>query len=243
MDDQHAAVTVSEAIGRNVSTLRRAVGLTQEELATAMTEVGFGWLRQTVTEVEAGRRSIAIEEVAALAALFDLDPFHVLLSPGSQVPNPYGSVQVGGATLSIHQWQALWAPRSQFEPPKGPKRAAIDALVGHVERPWARLWRKRGGHPGLPFREARERALTKRVRVPGPIFVSDEPVEFMTSAPPWSVELRIRLEPGVPYVPRDEVELEHISRVLEAPGLARRITRQEAYRLRRKKKGAKDGIR
>jgi len=58
----------------------------------------------------------------------------------------------------------------------------------------------------------------------------------MTSAPPWSVELRIRLEPGVPYVPRDEVELEHISRVLEAPGLARRITRQEAYRLRRKKK-------
>jgi hypothetical protein len=115
---------------------------------------------------------------------------------------------------------------------------AIDALVGDIDRPWARLWRRRGGPAPSAFAQARDEVLAERGRLPGPIFVvTGDRVERGTAVPPWGERVVVELLPGDPYLPRDDRELELLEN-LEADGLVRRISRQQAYRLRHPK-GAK----
>lgn len=69
------------AFGKNVRILRQALGLTQEELAKAMTEAGTPMRQTTVAKLERGARPTSITEASALAtvlsvsiyALFALD--------------------------------------------------------------------------------------------------------------------------------------------------------------------------
>ena len=54
---------------------RIAIGWSQQKLAAAMTDEGFGWYQSTVNRVETGGRELTWYEVVALAQLlgFDLD--------------------------------------------------------------------------------------------------------------------------------------------------------------------------
>jgi transcriptional regulator with XRE-family HTH domain len=56
-----------EAVARNVTAARARRRLSQEQLAKAMQELGFAWVRQTVTEAERNRRRITVEELLGLA--------------------------------------------------------------------------------------------------------------------------------------------------------------------------------
>jgi transcriptional regulator with XRE-family HTH domain len=235
-------LTVSEVLGKNIRSLREATGLTQAELGEAMVSLGFPWQsRQTVAEVEAGRRPPSLEELVALAAYFDM-PVNTLFT-GAGTALPYRSVRVGDAIVEAGTWAQITYGRSDREPPNENIAPAIDALVGRLDRPWSRLWRERGGHPAMAFMDAwRERQAGRR-RWPGPIYVvtkEDEgPVAFGAVVGPWGASAPIRLEPGVPFVARNENEARALAD-RERQGFVRRVSRQQAYKMR--KKGAQDGV-
>jgi transcriptional regulator with XRE-family HTH domain len=59
---------LSEIVTLNVRAYRAMRGLTQEDLANRLAALGHGWVRATVSEVERNGRTIAIDELAGLAA-------------------------------------------------------------------------------------------------------------------------------------------------------------------------------
>jgi transcriptional regulator with XRE-family HTH domain len=242
-----------EVMGMNVGALRAAVGLTQAELAAAMRRIGFRWHRQTVTEVEAGHRPCTREEIAAVAAYFDMPPRAILVTPGGTFTGSEGAIGllVGGQVLRFADWGRLWAPWVTRAPEERPKkdfwevpaprlqRKAIDALWKGESRPWADAWRRSGGRAVEAFARAREAAWEARRTHPGPIFllVGDKPRSFTGTRPPWSEELRFEMQAGEPYVARDQYEAQILEQYAGL-GLVRRISRQSAYRLRNKTKMA-----
>jgi transcriptional regulator with XRE-family HTH domain len=232
--DQERVWEVAEVIGGNIRDLRRAAGLSQSDLARAMGELGFGWVRQTVGEVEAGRRRLEYDELVALAAYFDMPVNAILGSPGGSPP--YSTVRVGNKVVRLRTWKGLVAPRNHMEPAGEHQAKAADDLMDSLPRPWAKRWRKSGEAPGIPYKEAREEALGARTRHPGPIFVltGKGSGEIGVTEPPWATSITITLKSGEPYVARDELEAEELER-LEARGIVRRIRRDEAYRLRKAK--------
>jgi transcriptional regulator with XRE-family HTH domain len=239
-ENRGGSLRVAELIGANLKALRRAAGLTQTELAEAMEVVGFRWVRQTVAETEAGRRDMTVEELAAIAAIFEMPLYGVIATPGGLITQRWseGVVEVGNRSLRFQNWLELVAQvgRSPQEPASPRTRHAIDSLVGSVHRPWTRLWRRMGGGPGKPFMDARDKRFRTRSRLPGPIFVweGDGDMEVATTVPPWSAHLRVKLKNGTPYVARDEQEAELILEAMNQYPQLRMINRQEAYRLRRK---------
>jgi transcriptional regulator with XRE-family HTH domain len=62
-------VTLGEVVGKNVQRLRRLSGFGQADLGE---EIGLGWTRDTVANIETGRRQLSIEELFELAAFFGI---------------------------------------------------------------------------------------------------------------------------------------------------------------------------
>jgi transcriptional regulator with XRE-family HTH domain len=56
-------------VGSNVRRLREAAGITQVELAQAMTERGWQWHQSTVARVESGRQSVRFAEAEDLVQI------------------------------------------------------------------------------------------------------------------------------------------------------------------------------
>lgn len=69
--------TADVKFGANLRTLRERNGISQAELAQAMTERGWPWYQSTVARVESGRQSVRFPEAFALAELMktSLDRF------------------------------------------------------------------------------------------------------------------------------------------------------------------------
>jgi hypothetical protein len=202
-----------------------------------MAEVGLGWHRGLVADVETGARELAVSELVAIAAFFELPVWVIATFPGRAVEDHV--IVVGDRRLSLAQWLNLWTERRDHTEPAGPQvQKAIDTIMGRLRRPWARIWRRQGGEAADAYRKAWLVTTTARP-FPGPTFVpTDLPVELSTSMPPWSQEVRFELERGVPFVARDEIQGEELEN-LERLGHVRRITPQQAYKLRRKKERGK----
>ena len=72
-EEAYEDVSIHVAVGRVIKRLREGAELKQESLARDMRKAGFkGWKRMTVTEVEAGRRRLTLEELIGLAGLFSV---------------------------------------------------------------------------------------------------------------------------------------------------------------------------
>jgi transcriptional regulator with XRE-family HTH domain len=246
------ALKVSELVGHNVRALRQAAGLTQDELAAAMQHLGLRWVRQTVAETEAGRREPTIAELVAIAGYFEMPLHALLLAPGGQIPTD--EIEVGGRTVPIGMWAGLV---TNVNPPNTPPEPiaerAIDALTSGLERPWAEAWRAavrewkekdlstddpeaRPPHPEGSFARSWEELTSKRRPYPGPTFLYEGEGELVQSfnLGPWARPVYFRLTSGEPYVARNDVEAERLLQLAEA-GTVRKISRQEAYRLRKRK--------
>jgi transcriptional regulator with XRE-family HTH domain len=228
-------VRVAVLIGQNIRSLRRAAGLTQADLADALREAGLKtWQRQTVAETESGRRDITVEELVVVAAFFEVPLSGLIVSPGGAVS--IGTVKVGRRRLRVEEWVNLIEQgRGPLEKAGSLVQRAIDALVGDLPRPWAKRWRRSGNGPSA-YAAARDELLAARTRLPGPTVVWDGEggFEISTAIPPWGANIRVKLEPGVPYVARDEYEAEELRKAAKTHRELRLITRQEAYRLRQK---------
>ena len=225
-------LTVAEHIGRNVHDLRRAAGLTQGDLANAMAEIGLGWHRGLVADVETGARELTVSELVAVAAYFELPVWTLATFVGGAPEHHW--VAVGDRRISLQQWLWLWTDRrTHRESASSDVQKAIDAIVGRLRRPWARIWRREGAEAGLAYQQAWWETVARRP-FPGPTYLATEPdVQRSTVKPPWSQSVLLELEPGEPFVARDEFEREQLED-LEELGLVRRITPQQAYKLRRK---------
>jgi transcriptional regulator with XRE-family HTH domain len=76
MREDHREPT-DERFGMNLRTLREQAGMSQTDLAAAMTERGFSWHQQTVGRLEAARQSVRLGEAEALTEILrtSLDRF------------------------------------------------------------------------------------------------------------------------------------------------------------------------
>lgn len=78
---------VVAALAARVRDLRLSTGLSQVELGERMTEMGVEWSRTTVAKLESGRReSVSVEELYALAQVFDVPLVWLLADPQSGRP-------------------------------------------------------------------------------------------------------------------------------------------------------------
>lgn len=76
-------VGVSQALAASVRSLRERENLTQDDLAKAMQELGFRWVRVTVSQVEGQRREISVAELLGLASMFGVGVDQLLWPDGS----------------------------------------------------------------------------------------------------------------------------------------------------------------
>lgn len=198
---------LAEHVGENVKTLRKALGLIQADLAAEMEALGFGWVRQTVAETEAGRRDITIAELVSLAQIFDVPLARLVGEPGTQLPR---DVAVGHRIMTSMDLLRLV------------QREADDFKISDII-------------------ERREKVLASQTKPLGPIFLyeGEGHLGIGDHLPPWTQRFEVHLESGVPYVARDEYEAEHLLEASENPkSKLRVIDRHEAYRIRRKLRGA-----
>jgi len=108
-----------ELVARNVAAARVRRKLNQADLAARMAAHGFKWVRQTVTEAEASRRRISVDELLWLSVALET-PMDVLMfpAPGDQ---PYVALPGG-------QWIAL--PVAE----RGPSGAAREVWDRNVSK-------------------------------------------------------------------------------------------------------------
>jgi transcriptional regulator with XRE-family HTH domain len=80
---------VTREIAQRMKDLRRKRDLDQAELAERMTGLGVPWDRSIVANLESGRRrSVAVDEVYALALALNVAPVHLLV-PVDDGDQPY----------------------------------------------------------------------------------------------------------------------------------------------------------
>lgn len=107
-----------ETFGSNMRAMRERKGMSQADLARAMTERGRPWHQQTVAETEAGKRPLRLNETVDLAeilgsvvAAFTWDPAEInesrlVYDAGTQVKLSWEAVAEAVFTLMIRRSRA-----------------------------------------------------------------------------------------------------------------------------------------
>jgi hypothetical protein len=122
----------------NIAAERARRRLNQTALAAEMTGLGFGWIRQTVTEVEKGNRRVTAEEVLGLAVVLAV-PVDVLIYPRDEpsVTLPGGQEVIPAARpprniSALRQaGEVAFAPAPEPEPP--PRTVNLQTGEVHIE--------------------------------------------------------------------------------------------------------------
>jgi transcriptional regulator with XRE-family HTH domain len=66
------AITYSEVLARNIRSARARLGIDQEPAAERMRTLGYGtWVRQTIGEIEKGRRRVTADEILGLSFVLE----------------------------------------------------------------------------------------------------------------------------------------------------------------------------
>jgi transcriptional regulator with XRE-family HTH domain len=96
------------SLGRNIKRYREAAGLSQAELAEALSEAGVpGMHPQTITKLEAGSRSLKFTEGIPLAKILEVGPSALMLTDERES-------EFAGAILAVHHaCSALEAAQSK----------------------------------------------------------------------------------------------------------------------------------
>jgi transcriptional regulator with XRE-family HTH domain len=75
-------IDLEAVVAKNVRRLRDSRGVTQQQLGSDLSRNGFGMHQMTVAQLEAGAKPLRLNEVAAIAAYFDV-PVESLWQEGS----------------------------------------------------------------------------------------------------------------------------------------------------------------
>lgn len=70
--DTRSPIDVEATVAKRVRRLREGRGISQKELGAALLPYGFGMQQRTVAKLEAGAKPLRLNEIAAIAAYFDV---------------------------------------------------------------------------------------------------------------------------------------------------------------------------
>ncbi len=117
---------LDEAVARRLRELLQERGLRHEDLARGMTDLGFRWTGNRVTQVVTGRRPMSLLEVAGVCCVLHTAVEDLLLGATGVVDLPGGSVDVDDVRQALGGGHAWAARRATF-------RDVRDALADHAE--------------------------------------------------------------------------------------------------------------
>jgi transcriptional regulator with XRE-family HTH domain len=87
-------IDLEAAVAKRVRRLREAHGVSQQQLGADLSRNGFGMHQVTVAQLEAGAKPLRLNEVAAIAAYFDV-PVESLWQEGSGTLSGIGDHRPG----------------------------------------------------------------------------------------------------------------------------------------------------
>ena len=85
----------SQAVGRNLARIRRAIGMTSRVLAMSTSELGVPLSSSGISDIEKGRRTVSVDQLTCLAACLGVSPI-ALLNP--EVSDPDAEVELSGTS-------------------------------------------------------------------------------------------------------------------------------------------------
>lgn len=91
---------LADVVASNVSGYRAMRKLSQRHLAHEMRELGHQWSASTVSDVENGDRSVAVDELVGLALILDTN-VPALLDPGGIDGNSTEALDYGGGATRV----------------------------------------------------------------------------------------------------------------------------------------------
>ena len=142
----------TEIVAFNLRNLRLEAEWTQQQLAEAMTAIGFTWARETVVEVERTGRKVQLEEIVGIAALFGVPMVELLL------PDDKTALEMPGTSLNRPQLTEFTLGQGGVIGEGGPEWVASTRVLGQdqtVDRPAPDLWRNRRKSRGSSTRPSR----------------------------------------------------------------------------------------
>jgi transcriptional regulator with XRE-family HTH domain len=80
------AFTFDQSVARRVRQLRERHGMTQQDLATALSNWGMPIDRSAIARLENGKRAVSLEEAMRLAFVLHVAPVHLLVDPDNDEP-------------------------------------------------------------------------------------------------------------------------------------------------------------
>jgi transcriptional regulator with XRE-family HTH domain len=93
-------IDLEATVAKNVRWLRESHGLSQQQLGSDLALHGFGMHYTTVAQVEVGARPLRLNEVAALAALFQV-PIESLWQKRAEAPDEREAETAGGREAEV----------------------------------------------------------------------------------------------------------------------------------------------
>jgi len=87
-------VDLKATVAENVRSLREGRGISQQQLGSDLFIYGFGMRQTTVAKLEAGAKPLRLNEVAAIAAYFDV-PVESLWYDGRGILNKHEPMAAG----------------------------------------------------------------------------------------------------------------------------------------------------
>ncbi len=125
---------VNQLVGERVGDVRTLRRLTLTDLSECMVHLGHSWVRQTVTQVEAGKRNVTVDEKLVSLAVALQTTVAFLLSPAPLWSGLPGEAEVKvdvGTPHSLHMdtlagvygfsWQVSPAPTTTYYEWDGPE--------------------------------------------------------------------------------------------------------------------------
>jgi len=117
-DEQPAAgwpIDLEVTVARNVRLLREGRDVSQQQLGSDLFRYCFGMNQMTVAELEAGAKSLRLNEVAAIAAYFEV-PMESLWQDGAETLNRILDERLGAAQAAdVEQMAADYYTQQRIE--------------------------------------------------------------------------------------------------------------------------------
>jgi transcriptional regulator with XRE-family HTH domain len=113
--DARWPIDLEVTVARNIRSLREARGITQQQLGSDLSLSGFGMHHMTVAQLEAGVKPLRLNEVAAIAAYFEL-PVEALWQAGGEILSGNGDDGLGAAQAAdVEQMAADYYTQQRIE--------------------------------------------------------------------------------------------------------------------------------
>ena len=113
--DARWPIDLEVTVAKSIRSLREGRGITQQQLGSDLSLSGFGMHQMTVARLEAGVKPLRLNEVAAIAAYFEL-PIEALWQAGGEILSKTGDDGLGAAQAAdVEQMAADYYTQQRVE--------------------------------------------------------------------------------------------------------------------------------